>query len=136
MGQTPRAAVVDALASDPIVAARIVGASLSKVEIDKLELFDNHAAYGYANEYMSRYYQTAAGSGDGDRHEVGWREAAVMDRKSPRIWSRYRSKIPHDLVGGAQSLRLCEQMTKHNRARALLKPLFRPTRFRQQPNGG
>lgn len=64
-GKTPRAAVIDALATDPIVAARIVGASLSKVEIDKLEMFDNHAVYGYANEYMSRYYQTAPGSDDG-----------------------------------------------------------------------
>lgn len=57
-GKTPRAAVADALATDPVVAARIVGVSLSKVEIEKLELFDNHAVYGYANEYMSRYYQT------------------------------------------------------------------------------
>ncbi len=54
-GRTPRAAVAAALAANPTIAARTVGVSLSKVKLDKLELFDAREGYGYGSQYMSRY---------------------------------------------------------------------------------
>ncbi len=49
-------AVVAALAANPAIAARSVGVSLSKVKLDKRELFDAREGYGYGSQYMSRYY--------------------------------------------------------------------------------
>ncbi|MGO9740829.1 MAG: hypothetical protein ACLPN5_04820 [Roseiarcus sp.] len=47
--------VAAALAANPAIAARTVGASLSKEKLDKLELFDARAGYGYGSQYMGRY---------------------------------------------------------------------------------
>jgi succinoglycan biosynthesis transport protein ExoP len=83
-GKTPRAAVADALATDPIVASRTVGVSLSKVEIDRLELYDNHAVYGYSNEYMSRYYQSSgAKSAPAEPKYKSWLGKILDLRKKP-----------------------------------------------------
>ena len=50
-GRTPRAAVVAALASNPVIAGRTVGVTLSKVAIEKLQLFEGGGGggYGYGN---------------------------------------------------------------------------------------
>lgn len=55
-GRTPRDAVRDILAAEPVVASRTIGVTLTKVQIEKLEMFDTHATYGYVGEYLSRYY--------------------------------------------------------------------------------
>ncbi len=57
-GHTPRTAVVAALATNPLIAGRTVGVSLSKVALEKLELFEGGDGYGYGSgkAYMTRYY--------------------------------------------------------------------------------
>jgi polysaccharide biosynthesis transport protein len=63
-GLTARGAVADIIASEPIIASRTTGVSLSKVEIEKLQYFDHHTIYGQDDEYLERYYhrpKTAGG---------------------------------------------------------------------------
>ena len=55
-GRTPRAAVVAALATNPVIAGRMVGVSLSKVALDKLNLFESGDGYPVGYPYISRYY--------------------------------------------------------------------------------
>ena len=55
-GDTPRNAVRDMLIAETAIVEKTIGVALSKVEIDKLEMFDTHASYGYVGEYQSRYY--------------------------------------------------------------------------------
>ncbi len=55
-GKTPRSAVRDTLASEPIIASRTIGISLSKVDSAKLLMFESTGVYGYVGPYASRYY--------------------------------------------------------------------------------
>ncbi|PPQ38802.1 GNVR domain-containing protein [Rhodoblastus acidophilus] len=73
-GATPRGAVADALATDPAVAARVVGVTLSKVELDKLELFEAHSMYGYASSYNYRYYHTPLAAASETPRIRSWRD--------------------------------------------------------------
>jgi len=56
--RTPRSAVADILATAPIVATRIVGVSLTKVNVGKLQSYNAHSAYGYTGTHLLRYYQS------------------------------------------------------------------------------
>jgi succinoglycan biosynthesis transport protein ExoP len=58
-GRTARAAVANALATDPMVAERIIGVSLSKVDIDRLALFDANTMHDYARDGYYRDNETA-----------------------------------------------------------------------------
>ena len=55
-GRTQRSAVVDILATEPVIASRIIGVSLTKVDVDRLQSYDTHSAYGYTGAYSFRYY--------------------------------------------------------------------------------
>lgn len=55
-GRTPRSAIVDILATESVIASRIIGVSLTKVDTGKLPSYDTHSAYGYTGAYSSRYY--------------------------------------------------------------------------------
>lgn len=59
-GKTPREAVRDMLIADPVLAEKTIGVVLSKVELERLSMFDAHASYGYTGEYQSRYYGSNA----------------------------------------------------------------------------
>lgn len=61
-GGTARSAVHDILASEPVITARTIGVSLSKVDIDQLGAFDAHASYGYTGNYLGRYYEHGEGA--------------------------------------------------------------------------
>lgn len=55
-GKTRRDVVRDLLVADPLLADKIVGVALSKVDLDKLKAFGVYGAYGYAGGYGNRYY--------------------------------------------------------------------------------
>ncbi|TBW32232.1 hypothetical protein EYW49_22435 [Siculibacillus lacustris] len=61
-GKTPRSAVRDMLIADPVIADKAIGVVLSKVEIERLKMFDAHSSYGYFGQYQSRYYGNTHGS--------------------------------------------------------------------------
>jgi len=56
--RTPRAAVSDILASAPVISSRIVGVSLTKVNVHKLQAYNAHSAYGYTGAHLTRYYHS------------------------------------------------------------------------------
>lgn len=56
-GKTPRNAIRDMLAASPSLVEKSIGIVLSKVDVEKLPMFDSHSSYGYFGEYQSRYYR-------------------------------------------------------------------------------
>ena len=82
-GRTARAAVANALATDPMVAERIIGVSLSKVDFGTLALFDANAMHAYARDGYYRDNETAPEFGLERPSGIATRIRSILGRNKP-----------------------------------------------------